>query len=121
MMDNDRKVYLLGLDVTKIEPNGEYYYFDKSPDSSLLYEKRCLSDQDIIFLRKYYKDQSIAYERQIIREAIRYKLAVDINKYNRKCHMEKIPDFEGDRVIVGGILVNMKRYETEEEVYRLGR
>ena len=121
MMDNDRKDYLLGLDLSKVEPNGEYYYFGKSSDSTLLYEKRCLTDEDIVFLRRYYRDRDLFPERIIERKEVHYKLAVDINKYNRKCHYENVPQLDGEKVIIGGVVVNMKRVENLDEIYGLGR
>ena len=104
-MNDDRRDYLLSLKVDKIDPNGEYYHFSKNPDATLLYQKKRLTDQDIIFLRNYYHDKTIAINRvQPVRQAT-FVLDKDRNKYNRGLRMRKKPIITGKRIIIGGLVV----------------
>lgn len=104
-MDNDRRDYLLSLKVDKIDPNGEYYYFSKNANSTLLYQKRKLSDQDIIFLRRYYHDNTIAENRVLPIKKVNYAVAEDRNKYNRGSRVKKKPIITGKRIIIGGLII----------------
>ena len=105
IVNDDRRDYLLGLDISKIDPNGEYYYFNKNPRATLMYQKRLLTDEDVIFLRNYYHDKSIAVNRVRPIKKANYAIAKDRNKYNEKSRIKKKPIITGKRIIIGGLVI----------------
>lgn len=107
MMDNNRKEYLLSLDVSKIEPNGEYYYFSKNPNATLLYQKIRLTDSDILFLREYYHRRDIAVNRVGPNNSVKYVIGEDRNKYNHRGRVKNKPKPIGKKIIIGGLVITL--------------
>ena len=83
------------------------YYFD---DGNAFFK---LSDQDILRLRKYYRDSHIAYKRQIKfqkqslnNSGVRKYSLKHSNPYNYRHTKEKVKAI-GKCVIIGGVLVSV--------------
>lgn len=98
------------IDITKIRVNNitmDGYYFD---DGNAFFK---LSDQDILRLRKYYRDSHIAYKRQIKfqkqslnNSGVRKYSLKHSNPYNYRHTKEKVKAI-GKCVIIGGVLVSV--------------